>query len=206
MPHRDDLLPDRFRRTEPARLPEIAEPGSCATTTGLSKRNFDLDTGFYPLGSCTMKHNPKLHERVAALPGNARLHPLQHPNRAQGALPACGSSSARWGGGRTPDVSLQPSAGSHGELAGVLLTRAYHEDHGERRTKVLTPDTAHGTNSATVTMGSFEVVKVGTDDRGGVDVEDLRAKADDDVACLMLTNCHARAVRPADRGDRARRP
>jgi glycine dehydrogenase subunit 2 len=87
-----------------------------------------------------------------------------------------------------PHVSLQPSAGSHGELAGVLLTRAYHEDHGERRTKVLAPDTAHGTNPATVTMAGFEVVKVGTDDRGGVDVEDLKAKAGDDVACLMLTN------------------
>ena len=87
-----------------------------------------------------------------------------------------------------PHVSLQPSAGSHGELAGVLLTRAYHEDRGEHRTKVLTPDTAHGTNPATVTMAGYEVVKVGTDERGGVDVEDLRAKAGDDVACLMLTN------------------
>ncbi len=87
-----------------------------------------------------------------------------------------------------PHVSLQPSAGSHGELAGVLLTRAYHEDRGEHRTKVLTPDTAHGTNPATVTMAGYEVVKVGTDERGGVDVDDLRAKAGDDVACLMLTN------------------
>jgi glycine dehydrogenase subunit 2 len=87
-----------------------------------------------------------------------------------------------------PHVSLQPSAGSHGELAGVLLTRAYHEDRGEHRTKILTPDTAHGTNPATVTMGGYEVVKVGTNDRGGVDLDDLRAKADSDVACLMLTN------------------
>ena len=87
-----------------------------------------------------------------------------------------------------PHVILQPSAGSHGELAGVLLTRAYHEDRGEHRTKVLTPDTAHGTNPATVTMAGYEVVKVGTDERGGVDVDDLRAKADEDVACLMLTN------------------
>ena len=87
-----------------------------------------------------------------------------------------------------PHVSLQPSAGSHGELAGVLLTRAYHEDRGDQRTKILTPDTAHGTNPATVTMGGYEVVKVGTDEHGGVDVEDLRAKADENVACLMLTN------------------
>ena len=189
VPHRDGLLPERFRRTEPAKLPEIAEPEIVRHYNRLSKRNFDLDTGFYPLGSCTMKHNPKLHERVAALPGNARLHPLQHPKRAQGALRLMWelqNALAEIAG--LPHVSLQPSAGSHGELAGVLLTRAYHEERGERRTKVLTPDTAHGTNPATVTMAGLEVVKVGTDERGGVDVEDLKAKAGDDVACLMLTN------------------
>src|SRR5688500_5735040 len=136
-----------------------------------------------------MKHNPKLHERVAALPGHARLHPLQAPARAQGAL------RLMWELQRAlsevaglPHVSLQPSAGSHGELAGVLLTRAYHEDRGETRHKVLTPDTAHGTNPATVTMAGYTVVKVGTNEDGGVDVDDLRAKADEDVACLMLTN------------------
>ncbi len=189
VPERDGLLPDRFRRTEPAKLPEIAEPEIVRHYNRLSKRNFDLDTGFYPLGSCTMKHNPKLHERVAALPGNARLHPLQHPSRAQGALRLMWELQNALGEvAGLPHVSLQPSAGSHGELAGVLLTRAYHEEHGERRTKVLTPDTAHGTNPATVTMAGFEVVKVGTNDRGGVDVEDLKAKAGDDVACLMLTN------------------
>ncbi len=136
-----------------------------------------------------MKHNPKLHERVAALPGNARLHPLQAPERAQGALRLMWELQQALGEiAGLPHVSLQPSAGSHGELAGVLLTRAYHEDRGEQRTKILTPDTAHGTNPATVTMGGYEVVKVGTNERGGVDLDDLRAKADDDVACLMLTN------------------
>src|SRR5215213_663854 len=182
-------LPERFRRSEPARLPEIAEPEIVRHYTRLSRRNFHLDEGFYPLGSCTMKHNPKLHERVAALPGNARLHPLQSPRRAQGALRLMWELQRALGEvAGLPHVSLQPSAGSHGELAGVLLTRAYHEDRGERRTKVLTPDTAHGTNPATVTMAGLEVVKVGTNDRGGVDVEDLRAKAGEDVACLMLTN------------------
>jgi glycine dehydrogenase subunit 2 len=156
---------------------------------GISKRNFDLDSGFYPLGSCTMKHNPRLHERVAALPGHARLHPLQNPERAQGALQLMWNlqeALAEISG--LPHVSLQPSAGSHGELAGVMLTRAYHEHRGQARHKVLTPDTAHGTNPATVTMAGLEVVKLATDAAGGIDVEDLRAKADGDVACLMLTN------------------
>ena len=184
-----ELLPAHLRRAEPPRLPEVSEPEIVRHYVRLSKRNFDLDSGFYPLGSCTMKHNPRLHERVAALPGHARLHPLQDPSRAQGALELMwnlqGALSEIAG---LPHVSLQPSAGSHGELAGVLLTRAYHEDRGERRSKVLTPDTAHGTNPATVTMAGLQVVKLATDADGGIDLEDLRAKADADVACLMLTN------------------
>ncbi|MGD9696862.1 MAG: aminomethyl-transferring glycine dehydrogenase subunit GcvPB [Thermoleophilia bacterium] len=185
----DEILPARLRRERPAELPEVAEPEIVRHYNRLSKRNFDLDTGFYPLGSCTMKHNPKLHERVAALPGNARLHPFQSPRRAQGALELMWNlerALAELSG--LPHVSLQPSAGSHGELAGVLLTRAYHADRGDHRTRVLTPDTAHGTNPATVTMAGYEVVKVDTTASGAVDVEDLRRKATDDVACLMLTN------------------
>jgi len=183
------LLPERLRRREPPRLPEVSEPELVRHYVGISKRNFDLDSGFYPLGSCTMKHNPRLHERVAALPGNARLHPLQDAERAQGALELMwGLQSALAEISGLPHVSLQPSAGSHGELAGVLLTRAFHEDRGETRRKVLTPDTAHGTNPATVTMAGLEVVKLATDADGGIDLDDLRAKADGDVACLMLTN------------------
>jgi glycine dehydrogenase subunit 2 len=185
----DELLPGELRRESGPRLPEVSEPEIVRHYNRLSKRNFDLDTGFYPLGSCTMKHNPKLHERVAALPGHAKLHPLQRPERAQGALELMWRlQDALSEIAGLPHVSLQPSAGSHGELAGVLLTRAYHEDRGEHRTKVLTPDTAHGTNPATVTMAGYEVVKVGTDEHGNVDIDDLRAKADTDVACLMLTN------------------
>ena len=185
----DELLPAALRRAEPARLPEVAEPEIVRHYNRLSKRNFDLDTGFYPLGSCTMKHNPKLHERIAALPGHARMHPLQDPSAAQGALELMWRLQEALGEiAGLPYVSLQPSAGSQGELAGVLLTRAYHEDHGQHRTKVLTPDTAHGTNPATVTMGGYEVVKVMSDASGNVDLDDLRAKADEDVACLMLTN------------------
>jgi glycine dehydrogenase subunit 2 len=185
----DELLDPRLRRAAGPRLPEVSEPEIVRHYNRLSKRNFDLDTGFYPLGSCTMKHNPKLHERVAALPGHAKLHPLQDPRRAQGALELMWRLQYALGEiAGLPHVSLQPSAGSHGELAGVLLTRAFHEDRGEHRTKVLTPDTAHGTNPATVTMAGYEVVKVGTDPHGNVDLDDLRAKASDDVACLMLTN------------------
>jgi glycine dehydrogenase subunit 2 len=185
----EDLLPESAIRREPPALPEVSEPEIVRHYNNLSKKNFDLDTGFYPLGSCTMKHNPKVNERVAALPGHARLHPLQDPAQVQGALELMWRLQRALGEiAGLPHVSLQPSAGSHGELAGLLLTRAYHEDRGERRTKVLTPDTAHGTNPATVVMAGYEVVKVGTADDGGIDVDDLRAKATDEVACLMLTN------------------
>jgi glycine cleavage system P protein (glycine dehydrogenase) subunit 2 len=185
----EELLPRSAMRDRPAALPEVSEPELVRHYTMLSSKNFHLDEGFYPLGSCTMKHNPKLHERVAALQGHARLHPLQDTEYAQGALELMWrleGALAEIAG--LPHVSLQPSAGSHGELAGLLLTRAYHDERGEPRHKVLTPDTAHGTNPATVTMAGYQVVKVGTAPDGGVDLDDLRAKADTDVACLMLTN------------------
>ena len=185
----EELIPAHLLRTELPRLPEVSEPEIVRHYNRLSRRNFDLDTGFYPLGSCTMKHNPRLNERVAALPGHARLHPAQDPLGAQGALELMWllqRSLAEICG--LPHVSLQPSAGSHGELAGLLLTRAYHADRGVRRTKVLAPDTSHGTNPASVTMAGYEAVKVATDERGGVDLDDLRAKVDEEVACLMLTN------------------
>jgi glycine dehydrogenase subunit 2 len=185
----EELIPPKLLREEPPRLPEVSEPEIVRHYNRLSRRNFDLDTGFYPLGSCTMKHNPRLNERVAALPGHARLHPAQDPKRAQGALELMwllqASLSEICG---LPHVSLQPSAGSHGELAGLLLTRAFHADRGETRTKVLAPDTSHGTNPASVTMAGYEAVKVATDESGGVEMDDLRAKVDGDVACLMLTN------------------
>jgi glycine dehydrogenase subunit 2 len=186
-PHQ--LLSPELRRAEPPKLPEVAEPEIVRHYNRLSKRNFDLDTGFYPLGSCTMKHNPRLHERIAALPGHAKLHPFQDPRQAQGALELMWrlqEALAEIAG--LPHVSLHPSAGSHGELTGVLLTRAFHEDRGEHRTRVLTPDNAHGTNPATVTMAGYEVVKIGTDAQGNIDLDDLRANVSDDVACLMLTN------------------
>src|ERR1700709_2349713 len=188
----EELIPAKLLRAEPPRLPEIAEPEIVRPYNRISRRKLALDAGFYPLGSCTMKHNPRLNERVAALPGHARLHPAQDPKRAQGALELMyllqESLSEICG---LPHVSLQPSAGSRGELAGLLLTRAFHADRGGERNKALTPDTSHGTNPATVTMAGYEVVKVATNERGGVEMDDLRAKIDEDpdqVACLMLTN------------------
>jgi len=153
-----DLLPAHLRREQPARLPQVSEPEIVRHYVRLSKRNFDLDSGFYPLGSCTMKHNPRLHERVAALPGHSRLHPLQEAGQSQGALRLMWNLQQALGEiSGLPHVCLQPSAGSHGELAGVLLTRAYHEDRGQQRRKVLTPDTSHGTNPATAALIGFSV-------------------------------------------------
>ncbi|HKJ36825.1 MAG TPA: aminomethyl-transferring glycine dehydrogenase subunit GcvPB, partial [Solirubrobacterales bacterium] len=190
-PDISELIPAQLLRERPAGLPEVSEPEIVRHYNRLSRRNFDLDTGFYPLGSCTMKHNPRINERVAALPGHARLHPAQRPEAAQGALELMWSlerSLAEICG--LPHVSLQPSAGSHGELAGLLLTRAFHAAHGEeeQRHEVLIPDTAHGTNPATVTMAGYDVVKVATAADGGVDLDDLHEKAGVATASLMITN------------------
>ncbi|MFM8889281.1 MAG: aminomethyl-transferring glycine dehydrogenase subunit GcvPB, partial [Solirubrobacterales bacterium] len=188
-PALDELIPSRLLREEPPGLPEVSEPEIVRHYNQLSRRNYDLDTGLYPLGSCTMKYNPRLNERVAALPGHAGLHPASDDGEVQGALELMylleGALAEVCG---LPHVSLQPSAGSQGELAGLLLTRAYHDDRGRSPGKVLTPDTAHGTNPASVAMAGYEAVKVATDPNGGVDLDDLKAKLDDDVACLMLTN------------------
>ena len=189
VPRKEGLIPEKLARSQPPRLPEVTEPELVRHFTKLSTRNFGVDSGFYPLGSCTMKYNPKVNERAAALPGFSKLHPHQDPSRAQGALELMWQLQqclAEVAG--LPHVTLQPAAGAHGEIAGLFLTRAFHEDRGEQRHKVLTPDTAHGTNPATVTMAGYEVVKIATDERGGIDLDELKAKADDDVACLMLTN------------------
>jgi glycine dehydrogenase subunit 2 len=184
-------VPEDLRRRKPPRLPELAEPEIVRHFTALADRTFGVDTGFYPLGSCTMKHNPRVNERVVSLPGFRDLHPLQEEEGSQGALElmwrlqeilaeVCGLDA----------VSLQPAAGSQGELTGLMLMRAYFADRGEadQRRTVITADTAHGTNPASVTMAGFDLQKVETDARGNLDLDDLRAKVNEETAGLMLTN------------------
>jgi glycine dehydrogenase subunit 2 len=182
-------VPAELRRSEPPRLPEVPEFELVRHFTALSRRNFGIDTGFYPLGSCTMKYNPRVNERVVSLPGFRDLHPLQEEDGSQGAL------ELEW---RLAEalkeitglgaVSLQPAAGSQGELTGLMLMRAYFADRGEERDTVITADTAHGTNPASVTMAGFKLQKVETDARGNLDLDDLRSKVDARTAGLMLTN------------------
>ncbi|HET7127619.1 MAG TPA: aminomethyl-transferring glycine dehydrogenase subunit GcvPB [Gaiellaceae bacterium] len=195
VPHPEGLdipeVPAELRRKEPPRLPELAEPEVLRHFTELSTRNFGIDTGFYPLGSCTMKYNPRINERLVGLPGFAQLHPLVEDDAAQGAL------ELEWHLERIlievtglDAVSLQPAAGSQGELTGLMLFRAYFKDRGEdgQRTNIVIPDTAHGTNPASVTMAGYKLTPVRTDARGNIDVDDLRTKVDEHTAGLMLTN------------------
>jgi len=183
------LVPaDQIRQTPPG-LPEVSELDVVRHYTRLSHRNFSIDEGFYPLGSCTMKYNPKIHEEVARLPGFSRLHPYTPPEDAQGALELIWDLEqvlAEISG--MERVTFQPAAGAHGELTGMLMIRAYFEARGERRTKVIVPDSAHGTNPATATMAGFQVITVKSDPRGNLDVQALREAMDASVAAIMLTN------------------
>ncbi len=184
-------VPEELRRAEPPRLPELAEPEVLRHFTELSTRNFGVDTGFYPLGSCTMKYNPRVNERVVMLPGFANLHPLQEEDGIQGALELMWELQEILQEVTGLDAcSLQPAAGSQGEVTGLMLMRAYFADRGEleQRRKIVVPDTAHGTNPASVTMAGFELTHVKTDQRGNIDVADLREKVDEHTAGLMLTN------------------
>ena len=171
-------------------LPELSEIDVVRHFTRLSQLNHGVDTGFYPLGSCTMKYNPKINEEVARLPGFALTHPLQDTALLQGNL-ALMYAVQQWlmeiGGFRA--VSLQPAAGAQGELTGILIIRAYHEDRGDtKRNRILVPDSAHGTNPASIAMSGMEVVEVPSDPRGNIDIEALRSQCGDTIAGLMLTN------------------
>jgi len=171
-------------------LPEVSEVDLVRHYTRLSQLNWGVDVGFYPLGSCTMKYNPKVNEVAAGLPGFTRVHPYQPPYLAQGCLQLMfGLQEMLKAIGGFHAVSLQPAAGAHGELAGILIMRAYHLAQGdERRTKMLIPDSAHGTNPASTTMSGLQMVEIESDARGNVDLDALRAHCDDTVAGLMLTN------------------
>jgi glycine dehydrogenase subunit 2 len=171
-------------------LPELSEVDVVRHFTRLSQLNYSIDTGFYPLGSCTMKYNPKINEETARLPGFTHIHPLQPIETVQGCLMLM-HQLQEWlkeiGG--FAGITLQPAAGAHGELTGVMIIRAYHRSRGaKQRTKILIPDTAHGTNPATSSMLGMHVVEVKSDSRGNVDLDALRSECDDTLAGLMLTN------------------
>ena len=185
----EELVPDAHRRREAPVLAEVSERDLVAHFTRLSHRQFSVDLGAYPLGSCTMKYNPKICDAVAGLPGLANVHPAAPPSCTQGwlellveleeALCAVTGMAA---------ATLQPAAGAAGELTGLLLMRAWHQAQGRARTKVIIPDSAHGTNPASVTLGGYTTVTVPSDSRGCVDLDALRAALDEDVAGIMLTN------------------
>jgi len=183
-----DLPTDLLRQELP--MPELSEMDVVRHFTRLSQLNYSIDTGFYPLGSCTMKYNPKVNEETARLPGFAWAHPMQPIETVQGSLVLM-YQMQEWlkeiGG--FAGVTLQPAAGAHGELTGVLIIRAYHKERGdEKRDKILIPDSAHGTNPATSAMSGMRVVELKSDARGNVDLQALRAECDNTLAGLMLTN------------------
>ena len=184
------LLPENLLRTEAPNLPEAAEVDVVRHFTRLSTFNHGVDTGFYPLGSCTMKYNPKVNEMLSRLPGFMNLHPYQPEELTQGALQLMSELQADLAEITGMDAfTLQPAAGAHGEMTGILIVKAYHAHRQDtKRTKVIVPDSAHGTNPATAAMAGFEIIQVPSNDRGGVDIEELRKAANDEVAALMLTN------------------
>ena len=190
MPLAADLLPAKYLRTAKAALPEVSQLELMRHYTQLSNRNFGVDTGSYPLGSCTMKYNPKVNEDIARYLGLALLHPLQSADTVQGAMEVLfkmEESLAEIAG--MAGVTLQPVAGAHGELTGLKLIRAYHRDRGDlARTKVIVPDSAHGTNPASAAMCGMEAVEIKSEADGSIDLEALKAAVGPDTAALMLTN------------------
>ncbi|MBW6464383.1 MAG: aminomethyl-transferring glycine dehydrogenase subunit GcvPB [Bacillota bacterium] len=186
----EQIVPHSLQRSSDLDLPELSEVEVIRHYTELSTRNFGVDTGFYPLGSCTMKYNPKVNEEAAMLPGFAYMHPCQPEETAQGALELLYNMEQDLIELTGMDrFTLQPAAGAHGELTGLMLIQAYHRSRGDnKRNKVLIPLSAHGTNPATVSMAGYEVVQIPCDDRGLVDLEALKAVVDETTSALMLTN------------------
>ena len=185
-----DMLDYNMIKKTDLELPELSELDVVRHYTLLSNKNFGVDTGFYPLGSCTMKYNPKIDEDMAALKGFTSLHPYQPAKTAQGALELMYNLSESLAEITGMDkVTLQPSAGAHGEFTGLMIIKAYHQHRGDsKRTKVIVPDSAHGTNPASAMMAGFKIVQVESTKDGAVDIEKLKEVLDDEVAALMLTN------------------
>lgn len=184
------LLPEKFIRKNAPGLPEVSENEIARHFLRLSHLNYNIEEGLYPLGSCTMKYNPKINEVTSSFSGFQDLHPLANDDMNQGALQVMyelGEALKEISG--LQGVSLQPAAGSQGELAGILIFRAYHQAHGnDKRTKILIPNAAHGTNPASAAIAGFEIVELKSNEQGRVDLEDLKSKLGDDVAGFMLTN------------------
>lgn len=184
-----ELLPEQAIAERPPALPELSEPQIIRHFVNLSTQNMSVDTHFYPLGSCTMKYNPKRNERAAAMPGFADLHPYQPEESIQGMLELLYEMQEYLQEiSGLPACSLQPAAGAHGELTALLVAAAYFRDREEKRTKVLVPDNAHGTNPASAAMAGFQSVSVKTTSDGFVDMGDLAENLDDQVAVFMITN------------------
>lgn len=186
----EELIPAEFLRKEDAQLPQVSEVDVIRHFTLLSNKNFGVDTGFYPLGSCTMKYNPKINEDMASLDGFIKLHPLQPESTVQGALELMYNlqESLQEITGMSK-VSLQPAAGAQGELTGLMIVKAYHDYNGNHnKKKIIIPDSAHGTNPASTSMAGFTSVEIKSNDKGIVDIEALKEVLDEDVAGLMLTN------------------
>lgn len=188
-PALEGIPADLLRKSEPE-LPEVSEPDVVRHYTNLSSKNFGVDTGFYPLGSCTMKYNPKINEEVAALPQFAALHPLQDEKSVQGALELYYNlqrSLASLAG--LAEFTLNPYAGAHGELTGLMIMRHYHNSRGDfKRKRVIVPDSAHGTNPASAMVAGMDVVEVKSKPNGSIDVEDLKPLLDETIAGIMMTN------------------
>lgn len=186
----EDIIPKDLLRQEDPKLPQVSEPEVVRHYTVTSRLNHGVDVGFYPLGSCTMKYNPKINEDIARLEGFAGAHPYQSQETIQGCLKVIYELNKLLCEITGMDqMCLQPAAGAHGELAGMMVIKGYHENNGDfHRTKIFIPDSAHGTNPSSAVMTGFDVVEVPSNDRGGVDVDALRELADEDTAGLMLTN------------------
>jgi glycine dehydrogenase subunit 2 len=186
----DEILPKKFQRSKPVELPEVSENEVVRHYVGLSTKNFHIDKGFYPLGSCTMKYNPKVNELTASLPGFAGSHPNQPQECSQGSLKVMYMlTNALKELTGMAGVTLQPSAGAQGELTAMLLFKKYHEvKSNSSKTKILVPDSAHGTNPASAAIAGFQIVSINSNSNGTVDIDDLKAKTDDKVAGMMLTN------------------